>query len=220
LEIQRGQTVIPRESFNLSHESRSDALTGGFRHDVAGAKLRLGDHQRPETDRHAVQFTATQAAYENTEIHYAFELLEILAGIRRNTFVFTTLPITGVAPPAVVATLRGATRAYLFNQPRSCISLCRALVEAALGSRIGRKEIADERRRTRRPDKGTLECLIDIAAAGSRPLLSAESASRAHDIRKLGNDVLHKRATPAAERVWGALLDTRAIVEAVYTRPT
>ena len=50
-------------------------------------------------------------------------------------------------------------------------------------------------------------------------ILSAESASRAHDIRKLGNRVLHQRTTPAAEKVWGVLLDTRAIVEVIYARP-
>jgi hypothetical protein len=161
-----------------------------------------------------VRLTATDGGYQNTEMHYAFELLDILAGIRRNSFVFRTPPIAGVAAPEVLAILREATRAYLFGQMRSCVSLCRALVEATLESRVSKTEIIEERQGTRL-DKGTLECLIDIALR--REILSRKMAGQAHEIRKLGNKVLHARTGPSAERVWAVLLDTREIVEAVYS---
>jgi hypothetical protein len=163
-----------------------------------------------------VRLTATEeGGYRNTEMHYAFELLDILAGIRRNTFVFKAPPIAGVAAPEVLAILREATRAYLFNQMRSCVSLCRSLVEASLESRVEKREIAEERQRTRL-DKGTLECLIDVASR--RGILKRPMAAQAHEIRKLGNRVLHARSAPAPERVWAVLLDTREIVESVYAK--
>ena len=129
--------------------------------------------------------------------------------------MFSAPPIVGVAAPEVVALLREATRAYLFGQLRSCVSLCRALVEAALESRIGKNEIAEERRRTRL-DKGTLECLIDIA--GRRGILPAARlpSSRDSQAREQGSA---PRTAPPSDSVWGVLLDTRAIVEVVYARP-
>src|SRR5712691_5245717 len=35
-----------------------------------------------------IRMTATDGAYDNTELHYAFELLDILARIRAHSFVF------------------------------------------------------------------------------------------------------------------------------------
>jgi hypothetical protein len=160
--------------------------------------------------------TATDGAYSNTEMHYAFELLDILAGIRENTFVFTAPPIDGVAKPEVLAILREATRAYLFRQYRSCVTLCRALVEAALKTRITKEDVVAENRRTG-DYMGPLERLIEIAIA--RAILSPEMGQQAHDIRTLGNDVLHQRTEPEPQRVWAVLLDTRAIVEAIYSQP-
>lgn len=164
-----------------------------------------------------VRLSATEeGGHRNTEIHYAFELLDILADIRKNTFVFATPPIVGVAKPEVRAILREATRAYLFRQMRSCASLCRALVEATLKSCISKEDLITENRRTG-VYKGDLECLIDVAMA--REILSAPMGEQAHEIRRFGNSVLHQRADPDPQRVWGTLLDTRAIVEAVYSAP-
>jgi len=164
-----------------------------------------------------IRLSATEeGGHRNTEIYYAFELLEVLAEIRKNTFVFATPPIVGVARPEVRAILREATRAYLFKQMRSCASLCRALVEATLKSCIKKEELIAENRRTGLY-KGDLECLIDIAIA--RSILSAPMGEQAHEIRRFGNNVLHQRADPDPQSVWGFLLDTRAIVEAVYSAP-
>ena len=89
---------------------------------------------RPEEREFAeeVRLTATEDGYNNTELHYAFELLDILRRIRSNTFVFGTPPTLGVASPEAVAMLREATRAYLFNLRRSCVAICRALLEDVL----------------------------------------------------------------------------------------
>jgi hypothetical protein len=167
------------------------------------------DYELSETAR----LTATDGAYLNTETYYAFQLLDILAGIRESTFVFATPPIAGVAKPEVRAILREATRAYLFKQMRSCVTLCRALVEAALKSRVTREEVDVENRRTG-DYMGVLERSIEIAVA--RRILSPAMGDQANVIRRFGNKVLHDAREPEPEHVWAALLDTRAIVEAVY----
>lgn len=166
---------------------------------------------RPEysTLAEKVRMTATEAAYDNTETHYAFELLDILERIRAKTFVFTSPPIHGMAAPEVVSLLREATRAYLFNLRRSCVSLCRALLEKALRDRVSDTDLLNERFQSK---KGELECLINIAAR--RSVLTPRLSKRAHAIRKAGNQALHG-TEPGDEDAWGVLLDTRGVIEAV-----
>jgi hypothetical protein len=150
---------------------------------------------RPEASNIAetVRMTATDAAYNNTEKHYAFEFFDILARIRASTFIFTSPPIHGTAAPAVVALLREA--------------LCRALLEAALRDRVNPSELLSERWRTK---KGELECLINIGTR--RRILTPKLSEQAHAIRKAGNQALHGKE-PADAAAWGVLLDTRAVVE-------
>lgn len=153
--------------------------------------------------------TATEAGYDNTEMYYAFDLLDILARIRANTFVFTSPAIHGAAVPEVVPLLREATRAYLFNLRRSCVSLCRARLEAALRGRVTSTDLLNERWQSKR---GELECLIKIA--GRQSILTPKLCKQADAIRKSGNAALHGKEPTDAD-AWGVLLDTRAVVEAV-----
>jgi hypothetical protein len=105
---------------------------------------------RPEDSSIAetIRMTATDGAYNNTEMHYSFEFFDILACIRASTFIFTSPLIHGTAAAAVVALLREATRAYLFNLRRSYVSVCRALLETALRARVNPSELLSERWRT------------------------------------------------------------------------
>jgi len=155
------------------------------------------------------RMTATDAGYMNTEFHYAFELVDILQSIRANTFVFTSPPIKGIASPEVVTLLREATRAYLFRLRRSCVSLCRALVEAALRDRIESTKLLNERWQSK---KGELECLITLGKRHG--ILTTELCQRAHIIRRIGNKALHG-TEPTDTETWSVLLDTRALVEVV-----
>jgi hypothetical protein len=155
----------------------------------------------------ALRLTATDWSYANTEFHYAFELVEVLARIREKTFVFSSPPIKGRFPTHVSALLREATRAYLFNLPRACVAACRAFLEAALSERVDDVAVLQERSRTR---KGELECLINVARA--KGLLSAKMANAAHRVRRSGNEALHGLA-PNDEEAWECLLDVRHLVE-------
>ena len=160
-----------------------------------------------------VRMTATDGAYANTELHYTFELLDILARIRGHSFVFTSPPIKGIASADIVTLLREATRAYLFNLRRSCVSLCRALVEATLRGHVSPTELLNERWQSK---KGELECLINVSARCG--LLTPRLSKQAHAVRKAGNRALHG-SEPADDDAWAVLLDTRAVVESVCSKP-
>lgn len=155
-----------------------------------------------------IRMTATDDAYGNTEIHYAFELLDLLAHIRASTFVFASPPIHGKVGPDVVSLLREATRAYLLGLDGSCIAICRALLEETLQDRVKRAALLDEMKKT---TKGQLECLINLSLRNGA--LDPSLEQQAHAIRKAGNQVLHRTGYRSRLDAWAVLLDTRAIVE-------
>jgi hypothetical protein len=188
------------------HESREMALNL--------ASLFAGSREAGVEPKHAelaehLRFSANEAGYMNTEIHYAFELLEVLARIRKSTFVFSSPPIKGVLSESTSRLLREATRAYLFNLNRSCVCLCRSLLEAALQDRVDRAAVREEIARTQ---KGELESLINLASrTGTLPV---DELGRAHSVRKTGNGAVHGDE-PSDDVAWGVLLDTRRIVERI-----
>ena len=153
---------------------------------------------------------AAIGAHDNTSLHYALELVEVLDRIEKVSFVFDSPPIKTRAAPGVILLLREATRAYLFGLSRSCVCVCRALLEAALRERVSDAELRDERVRTK---KGDLESLISIAERHHR--LPSALVLKAHAIRRAGNQALHG-TRPNDERAWEFLQDTRAIVTALY----
>jgi hypothetical protein len=161
-----------------------------------------------------VRMTATDAAYGNTETHYAFELLDLLEHIRASTFVFDSPPIHGKVAPEVVGLLREATRAYLLGLERSCVCICRALLEEALRGRVKQTELLNERSTSKR---GELECFINVCERTGA--LDPRLAKQAHAIRKAGNLALHAKRPSgrSKEDAWAVLLDTRTIVEALYS---
>lgn len=150
------------------------------------------------------RLTATENAYMNTDFYYAFELTNILDRIRDRTFLLGNVPLRGRLPEAVSKLMGEATRAYLFRLNRSCVSLCRALLEAALGEIVDQSALLNERWQTK---KGDLECLVNLGVAS----FGARAVDTAHQIRKAGNDALHG-PEPTDEAAWGVLLDTREML--------
>lgn len=151
-----------------------------------------------------------EGAHDNTSFHYALELTEVLDRIRKVSFVFDSPPIKTRATPGVGLLLKEATRAYLFGLSRSCVCVCRALLEAGLRDIVSEKELSEERLRTK---KGELECLISLAR--QRGGLSSALETKAHAIRRAGNRALHG-TRPNDSLAWELLQDTRAIVTALY----
>jgi hypothetical protein len=160
--------------------------------------------------------TASENAYMNTDFYYAFELAGILGRIRENTFLFRNLPLRGRLPEPVSRLMGEATRAYLFKLNRSCVSLCRALLEAALKERVDRTELLQAMLQDRFGKKqGRLECLINL---GMRSL-GRDVLEKAHRIRMAGNDAMHD-TEPSDDQAWAVLLDTREVLERLLTMPT
>lgn len=70
-----------------------------------------------------VRSTVESGGRDNTDLHYALELVNALERISKVTFVFTSPPIRTHAGAGVVALLKEATRAYLFGLVRSCVAV-------------------------------------------------------------------------------------------------
>ena len=158
------------------------------------------------------RLTATENAYMNTDFYYALELTHVLERIREKTFLLANVPMRGQLPEDVLKLMGEATRAYLFKLNRSCVSLCRALLEASLDDLVEKSELLSQRWRTK---KGELECLIDLGVAPLGP----RALATAHRIRKAGNDAMHGDGPPD-ETAWGVLLDTRELLANLMSKRT
>ena len=75
---------------------------------------------------------STDWGYRNTEFHYGFELVKVLARLNKKTFNLEAPPITGVAPASVVSYLCESTRCWLYGFHGASVALSRACLEEAL----------------------------------------------------------------------------------------
>ena len=97
-----------------------------------------------------------------------------------------------------------ATRTYVNGLPASSITLCRAALEQALNSELGRVE------RQHRID------LVDlISEARKWHVLDDPTRDMADDIRRVGNDVLHGKV-PTDASAFDILTKTRGILAHVF----
>jgi hypothetical protein len=147
---------------------------------------------------------STDGGHRNTEFHYAFELVKVLARVNKKAFNLVAPPISGVAPPSVVAYLRESTRCWLYGFHGASVALGRACLEESLKARLPVRETA----------KGTtLEILIE--AAERRRILDDCMAKVAHTVRKSANDFLHGESI--TEKKSRETLDaTRSLVEQIF----
>ncbi len=143
---------------------------------------------------------STDWGHRNTEFHYAFELIRVLARLNNKTFKLEAPPITGVAPESVVSYLRESTRCWLYGFHGASVALSRACLEDALKARMHRDEC--------------LESLIAVAKRSG--LLDGCMEDFAHKVRKAANKFLHGRSI--TERESRQTLDaTRSLVEQIFT---
>lgn len=160
---------------------------------------------------------AGDGGYYNTELHYAFGMVETLRSIRQKALLLDPPPVRGLAPEEATWYLREATRCYLLGLHGACIALCRVCLEVCLKVRIPPSELARERRR-KKPDgkgKGELEALID--AALRLGCVDDARAFCAHEVRNRGNDIMHGRMLKEEES--GEQLGwTRGLVEHLFPR--
>ena len=142
---------------------------------------------------------ATDWGHRNTEFHYAFEVVRVLARLNKKTFELEAPPIGGLAPPSVVSYLRESTRCWLYGFYGACVALNRACLEDALKARLS--------------SEGELLNLITWARRNR--VLDDRMEATAHTVRKAGNDFLHgkKISEKEAGETLGA---TRSIVEHLF----
>ena len=82
------------------------------------------------------------------------------------------------------------------------------MIEATLAERVDRTELLNERFKSKR--------LINVAVR--RGLLTAKSARQARATRQAGNSASHNKTEPTDEMTWGLLIDTRVVVEEVFSK--
>jgi hypothetical protein len=148
---------------------------------------------------------STDWSRRNTEFHYAFELIKVLARLNKKTFNLEAPPIMGLAPASVVSYLRESTRCWLYGFHGASVALGRACLEEALKARLPARDTA----------KGTtLEILIN--AAERRRILDDCMAKVAHAVRDTANKFLHGESI--SEKTSRETLDaTRSLVEQIFS---
>lgn len=157
----------------------------------------------------------TETGRMNTEFHYAFQLVDILADISELTHRLESPPILGRADPDIVSMLGEATRCLMLGLARSSTAVCRACMEAALKDHVSPREVWTEQEGYPHPDgskRGQLECLIRVAERSD--LLDRALSDAAHKVRRAGNDAAHGDVQTADG--WDTLLRTRQVVEHLY----
>jgi hypothetical protein len=149
---------------------------------------------------------STDWGHRNTEFHYAFELVKVLARLNKKTFNLEAPPITGLAAASVVSYLSESTRCWLYGFHGASVALSRACLEEALKTRLlGQDE---------RQYSPTLESLIDRAR--QRRLLDDCMAGAADMVRVIGNKFLHGQSI--SEKESREVLDsTRSLVEQIFS---
>jgi hypothetical protein len=217
--ITLGRDAIPKVSSKdvaLKH-ARSRFMTMSL---VAAFAKAREEGVEPQFDglSKKVTNTATEQAKNNTELHYAHELVKVLERIRKWTFILSAPPIVGKVPEKLIWYLGEATRCFLYGLHRACIALCRACLEEALSVKVkGTKEgtATLSGYRQTHPKEGGLECLI--AVANNMGYLEDDIwIKQAHKIRKRGNDILHSE-TVKEENSNETLRDLRGILEHLFS---
>jgi hypothetical protein len=125
---------------------------------------------------------------EDVSISLGWEAIHLIdSGVER---FWTLLPLTASAEPSWRATafLERVSRCYLFGFDAECVVMCRSVLDAEFEAQVPREYCEDKL-----GDKEGKYTLSDmILVAKDRAIISPEIATTAHNIRKLGNDAVHK----------------------------
>jgi len=153
----------------------------------------------------------------NTDLHYAFELIEILSRVHHRSWALSALPILGRTSDAVRSQLREASRCHLFALHAAAIALCRACLEETLVGLIPPKEVEEQRRASRphRRDGPPGKLVLLIEAAVRLSILGREAGEAADMLRVLGNKAMHEKRV-AAKDSQEAIEKLRFVLHEIY----
>ncbi|HLA80851.1 MAG TPA: DUF4145 domain-containing protein [Thermoleophilia bacterium] len=123
--------------------------------------------------------------------HFTRLELQRIPGIVARLKKLRGMPVVLIPGEKVADYLRQATTCYLYGLPNAAAALCRAVLEFALNEKLGAlggiSKLIDKVDR-----KDHLEKLINFAR--NTKILSDELATKAHNIREVGNNAIHKSA--------------------------
>lgn len=168
---------------------------------------------KPEHERMAeiVNSGKGDGALFNTELSYIFQFIDILKRIRERSFILDAPPIMGKAATGVVDLLGEATRCHLYGFHRACVAICRACMEKALKDTIPGPKL---RLAKWKPKEGHLQRLMRVAR--TLDLLDVSHFEMANQVRKEGNEVLHRDLQKLREESWEILVKTRGVISHLY----
>jgi len=140
------------------------------------------------------------------DARYAQELVDLISRVVAKASSLQELQIGRIPKPSVQRYFDEAHRAYFFGLNKACVTLCRAILEAALKEVLGANN---------RPYE-----LLNLAE--ERGTLDDERLNAAQRVFSAGNSAVHHehifdRSYSDAD-VEAMLLDTRKILEDLYSR--
>lgn len=145
----------------------------------------------------------------DTEIDQVFtvEALSIVLGALSRWKKLEDLHVGSLPGERVTRYLRQATTCYLWGLPDAAAVLCRAGLESAL------LEALAGRLGGAMPQEPNLEALINFAHTSR--ILDDEMAGKAHRIRRVGNDAVHKISCSEQEARL-QILETADVLQRIY----
>jgi hypothetical protein len=162
-----------------------------------------------------VPSTIFQAFQDDAEVYtryyFAFELIAALKRIDERIHSLSVQPIKVSGFEDCWAHLAQATRCWLFGLDAASAALSRAAIDLALREAISRRPDIEPP-----PGKRGWDLVDLIGAAHSLRILDDCSRDMAHQIRRIGNDILHANKTKSPPS-GDILFQARAVVERVVS---
>ncbi len=139
------------------------------------------------------------------DARYARELVNLIPEVVLKASTLQDLEIQRVPRPTVLRYFDEAHKCYFFGLNRACVTLCRAMLEAALKELLGSNNLPNE--------------LLDLAR--ERAILDGERVNAAQRVFSAGNSAVHREdffnQRYSDSDVEDILLHTRKILEDLYS---
>lgn len=146
--------------------------------------------------------------------HFTRLELQRIPGIVARWKQLREVPVVLLPGEKVTNYLRQATTCYLYGLPNAAAILCRAVLQFGLVEALERRGGMDLSRVDR---KDYLKSLINFSGMTKPKVLSPELATKAHRIRKVGNDSIHQ-STCSEPKALTTIKETGEVLAHIYGR--
>lgn len=202
-----------------AEESLNRAKQAVIRLGITGVLARYREEGiEPEYDQISRETNLLASQSNQTQIHYAFEMVKVLERIGDLALTLSAPPIRGKVPEELPWYLGEATRCYLYGFHRGCLVLCRVCLEEALSTKVKSTKAGEECLRDYRqahPKEGDLACFRNVAK--TLGYLEDECwVNLAREISKEGDRVAHRRSVKE-ENSRKSLEQLRGLLEHLFS---